>query len=188
VLETIKKHSKKQYLSAKVRLGFNEKIPEKIALACERSGVDFISMHGRTRAGKYKAKVDYEAIARAKNAVSIPIIANGDITSLQKANEVKKITNCKSIMIGRGAVGNPWIFYQIKNNLEFVSKEKIREIVLEHYDNMIDFYGKKGASVFRKHAHIYSKGFPEAASFRDKINRIEDVAIMREIIEDFFNK
>ncbi len=186
ILETIKKFSKKRYLSAKVRLGFNEKIPEKIALACQRAGVDFISMHGRTRAGKYKAEVDYEAIARAKSVVKIPIIANGDITSLQKANEVKKITGCKSVMIGRGAIGNPWIFYQIKNNLEFVNKDKIKEIVLEHYDNMIDFYGVKGVSIFRKHAHTYSKGFLKAASFRDKINTIEEPIVMREIIEEFF--
>jgi len=186
VLETIKKYSNKKYLSAKVRLGFNEKIPEKIALACERAGVDFISMHGRTRAGRYKAEVDYEAIARAKIAVNIPVIANGDITSLQKAKEVKKLTGCKSLMIGRGAVGNPWIFYQLKNNLEFVSKDKIKEIVLEHYDNMIAFYGFKGASIFRKHLHTYSKGFPDASAFRDKINRIEDTVVMREVIEKFF--
>jgi tRNA-dihydrouridine synthase B len=186
VLETIKKYSKKEYLSAKVRLGFNEKIPEEIALACERAGVDFMSIHGRTRAGRYKAEVDYEAIAQAKSAVKIPVIANGDITSLQKAKEVKKITGCKSLMIGRGAVGNPWIFYQLKNNLEFVSKDKILEIVLEHYDNMINFYGDIGASIFRKHLHTYSKGFPDASAFRDKINRIEDTVVMREVIEEFF--
>ncbi len=186
VLETIKKHSNKEYLSVKVRLGFNEKIPEKIALSCERAGVDFMSIHGRTRAGKYKAEVDYDAIKRAKDAVSIPVIANGDITSLQKANEVKKITGCKSIMIGRGAVGNPWIFYQLKNNLETVSKDKIKEIVLEHFDNMINFYGKKGATIFRKHLHTYSKGFPQATAFRDRVNRIEDVDKMRIVIEEFF--
>ena len=186
VLETIKKYSNKEYLSAKVRLGFNEKIPEEIALACQRVGVDFMSMHGRTRAGRYKAEVDYEAIARAKAAVHIPVIANGDITSLQKAKEVKKLTGCKSLMIGRGAVGNPWIFYQLKNNLEFVGKDKIKEIVLEHYDNMVNFYGAKGSSIFRKHLHTYSKGFPEAAAFRDKINRIEDTILMRVAIEEFF--
>ncbi len=188
ILETIKKYSKKEYLSAKVRLGFNEKIPEDIALACQNAGVDFMSMHGRTRSGKYKAKVDYEAIARAKEAVSIPIIANGDITSLQKANEVKEITGCKSIMIGRGAIGNPWIFYQIKNNLNSISKDKIKEIVLEHYDNMIAFYGAKGVSIFRKHVHTYSKGFPEAATFRDKINRIEEIKTARAVIEEFFSQ
>ena len=186
VIETIKKYSNKRYTSAKVRLGFNEKIPEKIALSCERAGADFISIHGRTRSGKYRAKVDYEAIARAKKSVNIPIIANGDITTLQKANQAREITGCKSLMIGRGAVGNPWIFYQLKNNLEAVSKDKIKEIVLEHYDSMIEFYGKKGAAIFRKHLHTYSKGFPEATAFRDRVNRVEDVDKMRVMIEEFF--
>ncbi len=186
VIETIKKHSKKRYTSVKVRLGFNDKIPDIIAKACENAGADFISVHGRTRAGRYKAKVDYDAIARAKQAVKIPVIANGDIISLEIANEVKKLTGCNSLMIGRGAVGNPWIFYQLKNNLSSVSKEKIQEIVLEHYDNMLNFYGEKGAFIFRKHLHTYSKGLPEAASFRDRVNRIEDTLEMRDAIKDFF--
>ena len=186
IIETIKKYSNKRYTSAKVRLGFNEKIPDKIAIACERAGVDFLSIHGRTRSGKYKAEVDYEAIARAREAVNIPIIANGDITGVQKAHQVRDITGCKSLMIGRGAVGNPWIFYQLKNNLETVSKDKIKEIVLEHFDNMISFYGKKGATIFRKHLHTYSKGFPQATDFRDRVNRIEDVNKMRMVIEEFF--
>ncbi len=188
VLETIKKHSNKRFVSAKVRLGFNEKISDKIAIACERAGVDFISMHGRTRAGRYKAAVDYEAIAKAKQSVKIPVIANGDITSLEKANMVKKITGCNSLMIGRGAVGNPWIFYQLKNNLQTVSKEKIKEIVLEHFENMLSFYGEKGAFIFRKHLHTYSKGLPEASSFRDRVNRIEDIGEMRKAIEEFFTQ
>jgi len=186
IIETIKKYSNKRYTSAKVRLGFNEKIPDKIAIACERAGADFLSIHGRTRSGKYKAEVDYEAIARAREAVNIPIIANGDITGVQKAHQVRDITGCKSLMIGRGAVGNPWIFYQLKNNLETVSKDMIKEIVLEHFDNMISFYGKKGATIFRKHLHTYSKGFPEATAFRDRVNRIEDVDKMRVTIEEFF--
>jgi tRNA-dihydrouridine synthase B len=89
-------------------------------------------------------------------------------------------------MIGRGAVGNPWIFYQIKNELTYVEKTKILEIVLEHYDAMIDFYGEKGLAIFRKHLHTYSKGFREASEFRDKINRIEDEVLMREAIAIFF--
>ncbi len=187
IIETIKTHSKKRYTSAKVRLGFNTKIPEEIAKACESAGVDFISMHGRTRSGAYKAEVDYHAIARAREAVNVPLIANGDITSYEKALHVKDITGCKSLMIGRGAVGNPWIFYQIKNELVHIEKEKILEIVLEHYDAMVEFYGKLGVAIFRKHLHTYSKGFRDASEFRDKINRIEDEALMREVIENFFN-
>lgn len=187
IIETIKTHSTKRYTSAKVRLGFNTKIPEEIAKACESAGVDFISMHGRTRAGAYKAEVDYHAIARANAAVKIPVIANGDITSYEKALHVKEVTGCNSLMIGRGAVGNPWIFYQIKHELSHAPKEKILEIVLEHYDNMCHFYGDKGPSIFRKHLHTYSKGMREASEFRNLINRIDDAHLMRYEIETFFS-
>ena len=187
ILETIKKYSNKRYTSAKVRLGFNTKIPEEIAKACERSGVDFISMHGRTRAGAYKAEVDYEAIARAQACVNVPIIANGDITSYEKALHVKEMTGCKSLMIGRGAVGNPWIFHQIKHGNATLSKGKILEVVLEHFDAMVSFYGDKASSIFRKHLHTYSKGFREASEFRNRINRIDDDVHMREAIEAFFS-
>ena len=186
IIETIKIHSNKRYTSAKVRLGFNAKIPEEIAKACEEAGVDFMSIHGRTRAGAYKAEVDYEAIARAKQSVKIPVIANGDITSYEKALHVKEITGCNSLMIGRGAVGNPWIFYQIKNQLLHVEKSKILEIVLEHYNGMLEFYGQRGVSIFRKHLHTYSKGLQDASDFRNRINRVEDESIMRDEITTFF--
>lgn len=186
IIETIKTHSNKRYTSAKVRLGFTTKIPETIAKACEEAGVDFISIHGRTRSGGYKAEVDYEAIARARASVCIPVIANGDITDYEKALHVKAVTGCNSLMIGRGAVGNPWIFYQIKHALPFVDKTKILEIVSEHFDAMIEVYGRQGVSLFRKHLHTYSKGFREASEFRDRVNRIDDVDAMREAIDFFF--
>ncbi|MDD3323758.1 MAG: tRNA-dihydrouridine synthase [Sulfurospirillaceae bacterium] len=186
ILETIKKYSNKRYTSAKVRLGFNTKIPEEIARVCEQGGADFMSVHGRTRAGAYKAEVDYEAIARARESVKIPVIANGDITSYEKALHVKEITGCKSLMIGRGAIGNPWIFYQIKNELHHVDKSKILEIVTDHYERMVEFYGQKGVCIFRKHLHTYSKGLAGASDFRNRINRIEDESIMKEEIVNFF--
>jgi len=187
VVDTIKRHSNKQYTSMKSRLGFNEKIPEEIAIMAEKSGADFLTFHGRTRAGKYKAPVDYDAIKRAKESVKIPMIANGDITTLAKAKEVRAYTNCDGIMIGRGAVGNPWIFYQIKHDLPYVNRDKILEIVLEHFDAMVSFYDAKGVSIFRKHLHTYSKNFPNASQFRDKINRIEDPDIIRKTIVEFFS-
>ncbi len=187
VVETTKKYSNKQYTSVKSRLGFGEKIPEEIARTVENAGADFLTLHGRTRAGKYKAPVDYDAIRRAKEAVSIPVIANGDITTLENVKEVRQRTGCDGIMIGRGAVGNPWIFYQIKENLPYVQKEKILEIVLEHFDAMIQFYGEIGARIFRKHLHTYSKNFPNASQFRDRINREEDVSVLRGMIVDFFS-
>lgn len=186
IIETIKTYSNKRYTSAKVRLGFNTKIPEEIAKVCEDAGVDFMSIHGRTRAGAYKAEVDYEAIARARASVKIPVIANGDITSYEKALHVKEVTGCNSLMIGRGAVGNPWIFYQIKNQLLHVEKSKILEIVLEHYNGMLEFYGQRGISIFRKHLHTYSKGLQDASDFRNRINRVEDESIMRDEITTFF--
>ncbi len=187
IIETIKKYSNKEYTSVKSRLGFNEKIAAEIALSVESAGADFITFHGRTRAGKYKAPIDYTPIKEAKEAVSIPVIANGDITSLKIAEHVRSYTNCDGIMIGRGAVGNPWIFYQLKYQLKSVQKEKIREIVLRHYDLMFEFYGDKGVSIFRKHLHTYSKGFPAASEFRDKINRIDDYRQLRELISHFFS-
>ena len=186
IVETIKKYSNKRYLSTKVRLGYVHKIPSDIAKIVESSGVDFMSIHGRTRAGAYKAKVDYEAIKIAKESVKIPIIANGDITSYEKAQEVKKITGCNSLMIGRGAIGNPWIFYQLKNGVDSISESLKAQIVMEHYDSMIDFYGERGVSMFRKHLHTYSKGYEEASSFRNEINTIVDVNKMRDVIKGFF--
>ncbi len=188
IIESIKTHSNKKYTSVKSRIGFNEKYPELIAKVCEDNGADFITFHGRTRAGKYKAKIDYDSIRVAKEAVNIPVIANGDITSLKIADEVRSYTGCDGIMIGRGAIGNPWIFYQIKNSLESVDKDKIKEIVLEHYDAMIDFYGQKGVGIFRKHLHTYSKSFPQSSIFRDKINRIDDKLQLRVEIETFFSE
>ncbi|MBL0708175.1 MAG: tRNA-dihydrouridine synthase family protein, partial [Sulfurimonas sp.] len=132
-VETIKKYSNKRYTSAKVRLGFSEKIPKEIAKAVEGSGVDFMSVHGRTRAGAYKAAVDYEAIGIIQQSVNIPVLANGDITSYEKAMEVKKITGCDSLMIGRGAIGNPWIFYELKHGKESVDNALKAKIILEHY-------------------------------------------------------
>ncbi|AXX91513.1 tRNA dihydrouridine synthase DusB [Malaciobacter molluscorum LMG 25693] len=186
ILSTVKKYSKKQYTSAKVRLGVNEKIPVEIGKAVEACGVDFVSVHGRTRAGKYKAPVDYDAIKTMKEAVSIPVIANGDIKDFAKAKEVLEYTKANGVMIGRGAIGKPWVFYQLKHGIEDISDEKKKEIILEHYDAVIKFHGEHGAIMFRKLLHSYSKGYQGANEFRDIINRISDIKIMRDMIENFF--
>lgn len=186
ILSTVKEFSNKQYTTAKVRIGVNEKIPVEIAKAVEACGVDYMAVHGRTRAGKYKAPVDYDAIKAMKEAVSIPVIANGDIKDYNKAKEVLEYTKADGVMIGRGAIGKPWVFYQLKHGVEDISEEKKKEIILEHYDAVLEFHGVHGSVMFRKLLHSYSKGYQGAHEFRDLINRISDPKVMRDMIENFF--
>jgi len=189
VIETIKKYSNKEYTSVKMRLGFNDKNHVEIAKVAEAAGADYIAVHGRTRAGRYKAPVDYDAIREIKNAVSIPVIANGDIVSPQKAQWVLEHTGADGIMIGRAAVKEPWIFAQIKEGMKEPSSELIKNVVLEHFDQMVAYYDKYGAIMFRKNLHSYSKaGFQGASAFRDTINRMDDPVEMREVIEQFFSQ
>jgi len=189
VIETIKKYSNKEYTSVKMRLGFNEKNHLEIAKIIEESGADFLAVHGRTRAGKYKAAVDYDAIAQIKAIVSIPVIANGDIDSPAKAKWVLEHTKADGIMIGRAAVGNPWIFHQIKTGEEQVNTELMKEVVLEHFDQMIAHYGDYGAIMFRKHLHTYSKaGYQGASAFRNEVNTISEASRMRDVVYNFFSQ
>ena len=188
ILSTVKKYSTKQYTSAKVRIGVTDKIPVEIAKAVEACGVDFVSVHGRTRAGKYKAPVDYDAIKAMKEAVNIPVIANGDIKDYNKAREVLEYTKADGVMIGRGAIGRPWIFHQLKENIEDkdISQSLKKEIILQHFDATLNFHGEHGAVMFRKLLHSYSKGYAGANEFRDLINKISDQKVMRDMIESFF--
>ncbi len=188
IIETIKKYSKKPLLSVKIRIGFQEKRPVEIAKVCEDSGADFIAVHGRTRAEKFKGEVDYDAIRHIKESVCIPVIANGDITSYEKAKWVLEFTGADGVMIGRGAVGNPWIFYQLRYGTKKIDPALKKSIILEHFEQMIKFYGDYGAILFRKHLHTYSKaGYCGASSFRDRVNRTTDPIEMRELIDTFFD-
>jgi len=186
-IETIKKYSNKPYTSVKIRLGFNEKNHLEIARVCQESGADFIAVHGRTRSGRFKAPVDYDAIGEIKSTISIPVIANGDIDSPQKAQWVLEHTKADGIMIGRAAVGKPWIFSQVKGLEDINEKELIKIAVVEHFHQMIAHYGDYGAIMFRKHLHTYSKaGYIGASAFRDAVNRTENPEQMLELIESFF--
>ena len=186
ILSTIKKYSNKQYTTAKIRIGIDEKIPVDIAKVVEDCGADMITVHGRTKKGGYKAPVDYDAIKAVKDAVNIPVIANGDITDYEKAQKVLKYTGANGVMIGRGAIGKPWIFHQISTGETEVSNELKKQIILEHFDAMINHYKEYGVVIFRKHLHTYSKGYDDANSFRQNINHVTDVQIMRDLIVDFF--
>jgi tRNA-dihydrouridine synthase B len=187
ILKAIRETSNKPTTTAKIRLGVNEKNHVEIAQQIEAAGVDFIAVHGRTRAGKYKAPVDYDAIAQIKEAVNIPVIANGDIDSYEKAQWVLAHTKADGVMIGRGAVGNPWIFHQLKTGQAVVDLVIKHEIIMEHYDKMIEFYGGRGVAMFRKHTHTYSKGYEGASALRDQVNHIDDPSEYRKVIDDFFS-
>ena len=188
-IRTIKKYSNKEYTSVKMRLGFDEKNHVEIAKICEESGADYIAVHGRTKAGRYKAAVDYDAIREIKEAISIPVIANGDIDSPEKAKWVLEFTGADGVMVGRAAVGKLWIFHQMKEGLVEVSSELIKEVVLEHYDQMLAHYGVYGTIIFRKHLHTYSKaGYQGASVFRNLVNNIEDPVEMRDAVETFFSQ
>ncbi len=188
LIKTIKDTSTKSTTSVKVRLGFDEKNHIEIAKVVEANGADFIAVHGRTRAGKFKAKVDYDAIREMKEAVSIPVIANGDIDSYEKAQWVLEHTGVDGLMIGRGAVGAPWIFHQLKTGNPEIDPLIKHQIILEHFDKMMEFYGSRGVPIFRKHTHTYSKGYAGASALRDKVNRIDDIAEFRGVIDTFFRE
>jgi len=186
IIKTIKETSNKQLTSVKIRLGFEEKNHVDIAKMVEDSGADFLAVHGRTRAGKFKAPVDYDAIKEIKEAVGIPVIANGDIDSYEKAKWVLEHTGTDGVMIGRGAVGAPWIFHQLRTGEEHVELALKHEIIMEHYDKMIEFYGAHGVAMFRKHTHTYTKGYRGASILRNEVNTITDIQEYRDIIDNFF--
>lgn len=187
LVQTIKETSNKEFTSVKIRLGFSENNHFEIAKVVQDAGADFIAVHGRTRAGRFKSEVDYDAIAEVKQALKIPVIANGDIDSYEKAQQVLEHTKADGLMIGRGAIGQPWIFHQLKTGEKEVSIELKKEIVLEHFDKMVEFYGAYGVPMFRKHIHTYCKGLKGASALRNGVNSITDISEFRKTLEDFYN-
>ncbi len=187
IIKAIKDTSNKSLTSVKIRLGFEKKNHIDIAKMVEDSGADFLAVHGRTRVGKFKAPVDYDAIKEIKEVINIPVIANGDIDSYEKAKWVLEHTGVNGVMIGRGAVGAPWIFHQLRTGSVDISQNIKHEIVLEHFDKMIEFYGAHGVAMFRKHTHTYSKGYRGASALRNKVNNISNIQEYRTVIDNFFS-
>lgn len=187
LVNTIKEYSNKPYTSLKVRLGFDKKIPLELASMINDCAADFVVVHGRTKTDAYKRdRIDYNSIALIKDNIKIPLIANGDIDSFQKAKEVLNLTRANGLMIGRFALKEPWIFYQLKYDTKELPKLLKRDIVLEHFDKMIECYGERGCIMFRKNLHLYAKSHIGASEFREKVNVLIDSANMRESIIDFF--
>ncbi len=187
LLTLIREHSRTSYTSVKVRLGFEQKIPLEIVQALNDAPVDFVVVHGRTRKDGYKKdKIDYDAIAAMKSACRHPLIANGEIDSPAKAQQVLNRTGADGLMIGRAALVSPWIFWQIREGSEELPCIIKQELVLEHFDSMVRFYGDRGVVMFRKNLHAYAKGHEGASAFRSVVNSITQPKIMRECIEEFF--
>ena len=188
-------------MTLKIRTGWDKvnKNALNIARIAEDSGIQALSVHGRTRADAYSGEAEYETIAEVKSAVSIPVIANGDITSPQKAKTVLDFTNADGLMIGRAAQGNPWIFGQIKHFLETSSilpqpeNHEISKVLTEHLNDLYSFYGElSGVRIARKHIGWYIKAAsnkkPQGAdTFRQRINQVEDAETQLDLVTDFFN-
>lgn len=172
-------------VSAKIRVGwdFSSLNYRDVVRALEGAGVDFISVHGRTRSQMFSGVSDWRIIAEIANSSRIPVIGNGDISSYDDALRRMKESGCAAVMIGRGAVGNPWIFSGAKPDTE-----KLIAQIIEHLDAMIDLYGGYGVILMRKHLVKYIHGFPGAAKFRVRLllakDREEVVSLLGEIEAD----
>jgi nifR3 family TIM-barrel protein len=143
-------------VTAKMRLGWDEddRNYRLIARIVEQNGGALIAVHGRTRSQAYSGQADWQAIAEIKQSVSIPVIANGDVSSVADIARVKAQTGCDGVMIGRAAIGNPWIFSRLER--EHVPAALLQETMQRHLANMLDFYGpERGLVLFRKHAKRY---------------------------------
>jgi tRNA-dihydrouridine synthase B len=185
IVKTISKLHNKKFFSVKMRIGFDKINGVDRAKLIQDNGADIITIHGRTVKQIYSGETNYEEIAKIKESLSIPVLANGNIDSYEKAKWVFDYTKCDGVMIGRGAVGNPWIFKEIKEQ-KTVSKEEKKEVIIEHLKAMFEWYGDFGIILFRKHLHTYSKGYQGASEFRAKVNRIDNYKEMLQLLNSFF--
>lgn len=184
-------------VTLKFRTGWDKQHKNALSIAriAEQSGIQALALHGRTRACQYKGNAEYETIRQVKKLVSIPVIANGDIDSPEKAKEVLDYTNADGIMVGRAAQGRPWIFREIDHYLATGKKlpepgiAEVRDIMLGHLKTLYEFYGEfTGVRVARKHISWYSKGQTGGAKFRHTINRVETKHQQLSLIKQFFEQ
>ena len=184
-------------VTLKIRTGWDRDNRNGVTIAriAEDAGIQALAVHGRTRADAYKGDAEYDTIAEIKSRIAIPVIANGDITSPQKALEVLNKTGADGLMIGRGAQGNPWIFREILHYLEtgelLAQPEvtEIKQVLIEHLQNLYDFYGDySGVRMARKHIAWYSKGLRNGNVFRQEMNQLEMPQQQLQFTRDFFEQ
>lgn len=181
-------------VTLKIRTGWNPQNRNalRVARIAQSAGIHAVSIHGRTRACAFVGPVEYDTIAEVKSRVDIPVIANGDIDSPEKAREVLAHTRADALMIGRAAQGRPWIFREIEHylthgrHLPAPQISEIRTVLLRHLDDLHAFYGEEaGVRVARKHIGWYVKGLAGAAQFRHEMNVLESAREQVAAVESF---
>jgi tRNA-dihydrouridine synthase B len=184
-------------VTLKIRTGWNRENRNGLSIAriAQDSGIAALAVHGRTRADQYQGEAEYDTIAAIKQALRIPVLANGDVDSPHKAREVLRRTGADALMIGRAAQGRPWIFRELSHFLatgEILpppAPTEVRDILLGHLRHLHEFYGEiAGVRIARKHLGWYAKDRPENALFRAVVNQAESAEAQLRLTCDYFDQ
>lgn len=183
-------------VTLKTRLGYlnGQENIMRVAKRAEEAGIAALALHGRTREDMYLNTARYQLIKDVKNTISIPVIANGDIDSPEKAKYVLDYTGADAVMIGRAAQGRPWIFREIAHYLETgeyleaPSIQEVKDVLLGHLSELYEFYGEySGCRIARKHIAWYTRGLHSSNEFRQNMYKVESTIDQAKVVEDYFN-